>query len=199
MAIMVTQPGTDSLQALKEGVHKLKGHPQFEVLAQMIQSAHDSPTTALPHPVYSADLQDLASEKGLSSLRLVGYRYFAQSADGTHFAIEVHQNKKTAKHEFAEVARGNVVDGVRGILDDPVLQQKLSVGSFTLSLLRINALGIYALWFHADEPATDIIIGVPLTPPYLESWPKTYNREEFETAVKDAAKQKLESNHAAYV
>ena len=199
MAIIVTQPGADSLQALKEGVQKLKGHPQFEVLAQMMQSAHDSPNTALPHAVYSADLQDLASEKGLSSLRFVGHRYLAQSADGTHFAIEVHQDKKTAKHEFAEVARGNVVDGVQRILDDPVLQPKLSGGSFTLSLLRINALGIHALWFHADEPATDIIIGVPLTPPYLKSWPKTYNREEFETAIKDAAKQKLQVNHAAYV
>lgn len=199
MGILVTTTETDSLNALKEGVDKLRSHPQFEVVAQMIQSAHDTPDAALPHTVYSVDLQDLATGKGLAALRLVGCRYFAKSADGTHFAIEVHQDKKTAKHKLGEVARGNVVDGVQQILEDPLLQEKLSGADFTLSLLRINALGIHALWFHADEPVTDIIIGVPLTPPYLESWPKTYNREEFETAVKDAAKQKLESNHAAYV
>lgn len=199
MGIRVTTTDTDSLKALKEGVDNLRSHPQFEVVAQMIQSAHDTPDAALPHTVYSVDLQDLATGNGLATLQLVGHRYFAKSADGTHFAIEVHQDKKTAKHKLGEVARGNIVDGVQQILNDPSLQEKLSGADFTLSTLRINALGIHALWFHADEPVTDIIIGVPLTPPYLESWPKTYNREQFETAVKDAAKQKLEANHAAYV
>mgnify|MGYP006174575837 CR=1 FL=1 len=98
------------------------------------------------------------------ALQLVGRSYFAKSADGTHFAIEVHQDKKTAKHKLGGVARGNIVDGVQQILNDPSLQEKLSGADFTLSTLRINALGIHALWFHADKPVTDIIIGVPLTP-----------------------------------
>ena len=199
MGILATTTDTDSLKALKEGVDTLRSHPQFEVVAQMLQSAHDTPDAALPHTVYSVDLQDLASGNGLAALQLVGHRYFAKSADGTHFAIEVHQDKKTAKHRLGEVARGNVVDGAQQILDDPLLHEKLSGADFTLSLLRINALGIHALWFHADEPVTDVIICVPLTPPYLEPWPRTYSREEFETAVKDAAKQKLDANHAAHV
>jgi hypothetical protein len=199
MGILVTTTDTDSLKALKQGVDTLKSHPQFEVVAQMIQSAHDTPDAALAHTIYSVDLHDLASGNGLAALQVVGHRYFAKSADGTHFAIEVHQDKKTAKHHLGEVARGNMVDGVQQILDDPLLKEKLSGADFTLSTLRINALGIHALWFHADNPVTDIIIGIPLTPPYLEPWPRTYNREEFETAVKDAAKQKLEFNHAAYV
>ena len=199
MGILATTTDTDSLKALKEGVDTLRSHPQFEVVAQMLQSAHDTPDAALPHTVYSVDLQDLASGNGLAALQLVGRSYFAKSADGTHFAIEVHQDKKTAKHKLGGVARGNIVDGVQQILNDPSLQEKLSGADFTLSTLRINALGIHALWFHADKPVTDIIIGVPLTPPYLEPWPKTYSREQFETAVKDAAKQKLEVNHAANV
>lgn len=199
MGILVTTTDTDSLKALKEGVDTLRSHPQFEVVAQMLQSAHDSPDAASPHTVYSVDLKDLASGNGLAALQLVGRSYFAKSADGTHFAIEVHQDKKTAKHKLGGVARGNIVDGVQQILNDPSLQEKLRGADFTLSTLRINALGIHALWFHADKPMTDIIIGVPLTPPYLEPWPRTYNREEFETAVKDAAKEKLEVNHAANV
>ncbi len=199
MGILATTTDTDSLKALKEGVDTLRSHPQFEVVAQMLESAHDTPDAALPHTIYSVDLQDLASGNGLAALQLVGRSYFAKSADGTHFAIEVHQDKKTAKHKLGGVARGNIVDGVQQILNDPSLQEKLSGADFTLSTLRINALGIHALWFHADKPVTDIIIGVPLTPPYLEPWPRTYNREEFETAVKDAAKQKLDVNHAAFV
>ena len=199
MGILATTTDTDSLKALKEGVDNLRSHPQFEVVAQMIQSAHDTPDAALPHTVYSVDLQDLATGKGLAALQLVGRSYFAKSADGTHFAIEVHQDKKTAKHKLGGVARGNIVDGVQQILNDPSLQEKLSGADFTLSTLRINALGIHALWFHAEQPVTDLIICVPLTPPYLEPWPRTYNREEFETAVKDAAKQKLEADHAANV
>ena len=199
MGILATTTDADSLKALKEGVDTLRSHPQFEVVAQMLQSAHDTPDAALPHTVYSVDLQDLASGNGLAALQLVGCSYFAKSDDGTHFAIEVHQDKKTAKHTLGGVARGNLVDGVQQILNDPSLQEKLSGAEFTLSTLRINALGIHALWFHADTPVTDIIIGVPLTPPYLEPWPRTYNREEFESAVRDAAKQKLEANHAAFV
>jgi hypothetical protein len=199
MGILATTTDADSLKALKEGVDTLRSHPQFEVVAQMLESAHDTPDAALPHIVYSVDLQDLASGKGLAALQLVGRSYFAKSADGTHFAIEVHQDKKTAKHKLGGVARGNIVDGVQQILNDPSLQEKLSGADFTLSTLRINALGIHALWFHADKPVTDIIICVPLTPPYLEPWPRTYNREEFETAVRDAAKQKLEADHAAHV
>jgi len=199
MGILVTTADTDSLRALKEGVDTLRSHPQFGVVAQMLQSAHDTPDAAVPHTVYSVDLQDLASGNGLATLQLVGCSYFAKSADGTHFAIEVHQDKKTAKHKLGGVVRGNIVDGVQQILNDPSLQEKLSGADFALSTLRINALGIHALWFHSDKPVTDIIICVPLTPPYLEPWPRTYNREEFETAVRDAAKQKLEANHAAYV
>jgi hypothetical protein len=199
MGILVTTTDADSLKALKEGVDSLRNHPQFEVVAQMLQSAHDTPDAALPHNVYSLDLKDLASGNGLAAVQFVGRRYFARSADGTHFAIEVHKDKKTAKHHLGEVARGNLVDAAQQILNDPLLKEKLSGADFTLSTLRINALGIHALWFHADKPVTDIIIGIPLTPPYLEPWPRTYNREEFETAVKDAAKQKLEANHAAYV
>ena len=199
MGILATTTDADSLKALKEGADTLRSHPQFEVVAQMLLAAHDTPDAALPHTVYSVDLQDLASGNGLAALQLVGRSYFAKSTDGTHFAIEVHQDKKTAKHKLGGVARGNIVDGVQQILNDPSLQEKLSGTDFTLSTLRINALGIHALWFHADKPVTDIIICVPLTPPYLQPWPTTYSREEFETAVKDAAKQKLEANHAAYV
>ena len=140
MGILATTTDTDSLKALKEGVDTLRSHPQFEVVAQMIQSAHDTPDAALPHTIYSVDLQDLASGNGLAALQLVGRSYFAKSADGTHFAIEVHQDKKTAKHKLGGVARGNIVDGVQQILNDPSLQEKLSGADFTLSTLRINAL-----------------------------------------------------------
>src|SRR5215216_4733997 len=178
MAIQIKQPTSDSLQALQVGLAKIRTHPQFEPLARMLQQVHDAPADHMPHEIATVDLRELASGTGLQAARVVGHRYLTQAAD-KNFAVEVHQVKGDAREQFAEVTHGRMVENVKRILDDPDLQHLLGGNNFRVVALRINALGLNALWFQSTENSqADLIACVPPTPPYLEPWPKTYTREE---------------------
>jgi hypothetical protein len=199
MAIQVTQPNNDSLQALRTGFEKIRKHPQFEPLARMLQQVHDAPEGHTPHEVATVDLRDLASAAGLQSARIVGHRYLTR-AEEKNFAVEVRQVGRDARQQLAEVSHGQTVESVKQILDDPGLQQLVARSSFRVLTLRINALGIHALWFRAIENAeADLIVCVAPAPPYLQLWPKTYTRTEFEDAVRNEAQRKLTADPSTYV
>lgn len=199
MAIQIKPPTVDSLQALQVGLTKIRTHPQFEPLARMLQQVHDAPEDHMPHEIATVDLKELASGTGLQAARVIGHRYLTQAAD-KDFAVEVQQVGRDGQHQFAEVTHGRIVDNVKQILDDPDLQRLVGGGSFTVLMLRINALGVHALWFQPVENSdADFIACVPPTPPYLETWPKTYTRKEFEEAVKDEAQRKLTADASTYV
>ena len=199
MAIQIKPPTVDSLQALQVGLTKIRTHPQFEPLARMLQQVHDAPEDHTPHEIGTVDLKELASGTGLQATRVIGHRYLTRAAD-KDFAVEVQQVGRDGQHQFAEVTHGRIVDNVKQILDDPDLQRLLGAGSFTVLMLRINALGLHALWFQREENReADLIACVPPTPPYLEPWPRTYTREEFEGAVKNEAQRKLTADASTYV
>ena len=199
MAIQIKQPTVDSLQALQAGLTKIRTHPQFEPLARMLQQVHDAPEDHMPHEIASIDLRELASGTGLQAARVIGHRYLTRAAD-KNFAIEVQHVSRDGQHQLAEVTHGRIVENVKQILDDPDLQRLVGASSFTVRMLRINTLGVHALWFQAQENSeADLLACVPPTPAYLEPWPKTYTREEFEEAVKDEAQRKLIAEPSTYV
>jgi hypothetical protein len=59
--------------------------------------------------------------------------------------------------------------------------------------VRINALGVFALWLQADDPNKDRVIAISPTPPYLKPWPETYTVAEFQAVLRDEARRELEA------
>lgn len=199
MAIQITPPTNESLQALQIGLAKIRTHPQFEPLVRMLQQVHDAPEDHVPHEIATIDLRELASGAGLQAARVTGHRYLTRATD-KNFAVEVQQVGRDGQHQFAEVSHGRMVENVKQILDDPALQHLVDGNNFKVVALRINALGLHALWFQSVENSeADLIACVPPAPPYLEPWPKTYTRKEFEDAVKDEAQRKLTADASTYV
>jgi hypothetical protein len=199
MAIQIKPPTVDSLQALQVGLTKIRTHPQFEPLARLLQQVHDAPEDHMPHEIATVDLKELASGTGLQTARVIGHRYLTRASD-KDFAVEVQQVGRDGRHQFAEVTHGRIVDNMKQVLDDPDLQRLMGAVSFTVLMLRINTLGLHALWFRPVEDSNaDLIACVRPTPPYLEPWPKTYTREEFAEVVKDEAQRKLTADRSNYV
>jgi hypothetical protein len=78
------------------------------------------------------------------------------------------------------------------VLADEKIAEKAGETDLNLSVLRINAMDIFAVWLKADESQKDIIVPVEPAPEYLKPW-RAYSVEEFEDTLKPEAKRDLKS------
>ncbi len=195
MAIQQQTPPVESLQALEEAADHL--HPAHSAITDMLNQAHDRPSEHLPHPVYAVGLDDMASGDGLKKARVIGWRYLAESSGGRNYLIEVHQTPD-GFHRFGGVEKGPLVEAMLKVIDEAKLDQKISSGVYTLAVLAIQALGVFALWLNANEVDAEIVV-VPPAPRGLQPWPTTYTVEQFEEALRVEAQSKLAYDVSAFV
>src|SRR5262245_31901649 len=188
MPIKYQKPPGDTLDTLRESAETM---PEAYVRhAKMIHEVVDHPDEHWPHPVYIAGLKDMASSNGLSHAEMIGWRYLAHLGSDRNYAIEVQQDPEWDGQQVTEIDKGPFIDGIYRVLKDKSIAEKAGETDLKLSVLRINAMGIFAVWLRADDSDKDIIVPVQPAPKYLKPW-HAYSVEEFEDALKPEAKRDL--------
>ena len=143
-----------------------------------------------PHPVYRICLKDMAGTNGLRKAEIIGWRYLAQSGNDRNYAIEVQMEDDGADHQFAELVNGPYIDAIYKILQDESLIKKAGATVLNPALLRINALGVVALWLRANDPEKEIIIPLPPTRRSLVAGRQS-SIQHFQDALREPARAKL--------
>lgn len=191
MPLKHKMPPRESLTALQETVQHMPR--SYSNMANLFKEVLEHPDQHYPHPVYSIDLEDIAYDEDLRHAQITGWRYLTKSDGGRNFAVEVQQDPDGSNHRFAELDKGPFIDGMSQALGDERLNQKIGENELEPSVLRISEMGIFALWLRADDPGKEVIIPISPTPSYLESWPATYTVHQFQDALRDEVRVKLES------
>ena len=188
MPIQSYDPPAASLQALQAAAQTMpKAYQHFAAMMQ--DTLHDLPLH-WPHPVYCVGLKEAASAIGPWQGELVGWRYLAHSGSDRDYAIEVQVDSE--QHQFAELDKGPYIDGIYRVLKDESLQQKIGTTVFKLAVLRLNALGVFAVWLQTSEPEQSLFIPLPPTPRALVPW-RQYTTNQFQDVLREKAKEKLAS------
>ena len=188
MPIQCYNPPAASVQALQEAAQtmpKAYGH-----VADMMREVLRDLPHHWPHPVYRVGLSEAASAQGWAKPELIGWRYLAHSESDREYAIEVQVEDDGVQHQFAELDKGPYIDGIFRVLKDASLQPKAGPTVYHLAVLRLNALGVFAVWLQTDNPDQALFIPLPPTPRCLVPW-QQYTTNQFQDAVRDKAKENL--------
>lgn len=192
MLIETQAPPVESLRALQDTAETM---PQvYGQVTELLREICARPTQHWPHPVYVVGLNALASEhEGLRGARLTGWRFLTKTKGARNHAVEVQQTPDGDDHRFAELDKGPFIDGMCRVLEDKNFAQQTDVAALKLSVLRVNAMGVFALWLRANEPERELIIPIAPTPPCLKPWPATYTVPQFQAALREEARRELEA------
>ncbi|MFN0086737.1 MAG: hypothetical protein ACKVX9_15210 [Blastocatellia bacterium] len=188
MPIKFQEPPAETLAALRESAetmpHTFAGH------AQIIRDVLAHPDQHWPHPVYIAGLRDMAAKDGLRLAERIAWRYLAHASGNLNYAIEVQDDSDQDEQQLTEIDKGPVIDAMYQVLEDKKLAQRAGDADMKLSVLRINAMGIFAVWLRADDADDDLIIPLQPAPDFLTPG-QTYSIEEFQEALQPRAKSRL--------
>ena len=188
MPIRPYEPPAESIAALREA---MKVTPKaYRHNAEMMKEVLADVSKHWPHPVYRTGLKDMITTNGLRKAEIIGWRYLARSGSDRNYAIEVQIEDDGTEHCFAELDKGPYIDGFYRVLNDEGIAKTAGATVFKPAVLRINALGIFAVWLRTNDPEKEIIIPLPPAPSYLVTW-RQYSIKHFQDALRDKAKAKL--------
>ena len=195
MPIQCYKPPAASLQALRAAAQTVP--KAYGPVAAMLQDVSQDLAQHWPHPVYCVGLKAMAATNGLQKAEMIGWRYLAHSGSDRDYAIEMQMDDdgegEGMQHHFAELDKGPYIDGIYRVLQDEDFTKKTGATIFKLAVLRLNALGVFAVWLQTSEPEKALLIPLPPTPRYLEPW-QPYTTNQFQDALREKAKEKLANN-----
>lgn len=193
MAIKSQSPPKETFETLIATARTMPG--VYGPITGMLRQVSEAPERHWPHPVYTVGLEALATEgQGLSKAHLIGWRFLVKSDAERYHAIEVHREAEGPGHRFAELDKGPFIEGMSAVLMDPASGHQLGNLDRVLTVLRINALRIFALWLQAADPAYDCIAVMAPAPPYLSPWPATYTVDQFQLTIQPEARRELDDD-----
>jgi hypothetical protein len=146
-----------------------------------------------PHPVYSADLAQLAAGDPLTdAAELIGWRVLLEEDEQVVAAIEL-PGAEPGKIP-AEVNRGPFVRSTIEALSAAERDERAAGAErVELRLLRVNALYLLALWLHASS---SVFVPLSPAPPPLRAG-ATYESAAFEQELSEMARSVASAYEAA--
>ncbi|MFN0123351.1 MAG: hypothetical protein ACKV2V_22850 [Blastocatellia bacterium] len=191
MPIEPYKPPKAMLRALEEATPTLPA--EYSFVGQMIGDVMKTPDKYWCHPVYTAGLRDMTAAGGLKKADLAGWRFLVQSGKGRKFALDVRPDEDGKNHALTEIDKGPYIDALCKLLDDKTLVRQLGATVYKPSTIRINALGVFAVWLRTEKPGGDIIIPCAPAPRCLKVG-QHYTVAAFEEALRAEAKKQLKSS-----
>lgn len=146
-------------------------------------------SAAVPHPVFDLHLDELVAGAGLERVHPAGWRYLIMEGGRAVAAAEVDTDTGGNATAVSVVNTGPFVAATREGIQQAEALPDVQQGAFDLTLLRVAALYVIALWLKNSQGGDDIIIPLPPAPPYLTPG-QTYRPEEFLQRLRDAARQR---------
>ncbi|MDX2031368.1 MAG: hypothetical protein SF339_11895 [Blastocatellia bacterium] len=194
MPITYQEPPAETLETLRDSVESMPR--SFEGHAQIIRDVLAHPDQHWPHPVYIAGLRDMASKDGLAQAEKIAWRYLAHTSGNRNYAIEVQDDADWDGQQLTEIDKGPFIDAMYQVLEDANLARRAGDAEMKLSVLRINAMGIFAVWLRADNAANDLIIPLQPAPEFLTPG-QPYSVAEFQETLQPRAKSRLKSSRTS--
>jgi hypothetical protein len=187
MPIQHQQPPADSLDALREAAEAMPD--DYAQAAGMIRDVLANLDDRWPHPVYVASLRVMASASGLGKARMIGWRFLTR-AGGLAFAFEIQNDADGTNYRLSELDQGPLVEAMLSVLEDEDLARQIGPVVLRPALLRLNALGVTAVWLRGEEEKQDIVIPIPPASGSLDAG-RLYTVEQFQDALRGEAKEEL--------
>jgi hypothetical protein len=152
MTIQFPSPPPEVTEAISSRMRDVAAAPQGDARG-LGKSAPAELTLAMPHDVYVIGADDVIAGRVPDSANLTGWRFIMYSKDGAVASAET-QVAPDGQHRFALFNSGpfvsETVDTVNRINEQPSMKEQQP----TLSLLRIPAVHLTALWLHDGNEDT---------------------------------------------
>lgn len=164
MALIAPKPPQQALDAVHSTFLDLSRNRAFRIPA--LRNAAGPLQLAEPHQVFTLDLSDLVTGKGLDAARPTGWRYLVQEGDKVLASAETVAGPRgeqvfSAFNESRFVASS--ASAIRAVREIPEVEQD----DFELWLLNVPGLYVLALWLHGAQGKGDLL--VPLAPSPVET------------------------------
>lgn len=189
MKLKYAAPPAESVNALNEGVRMASLNADV-YLSEKIEKAAGAPQDYHPHEAFFIGLDDIAAGKGLDAAKSTGWRYIVSLEDNDYRSLEVHYDEENKSHNFAEINLGPFPKATVDLLDAGDALKDLNGGEYIVSVLRIPALYVFALWFKDEQNKKDFLVPLPPVHHALEAG-KVYSPDDFFAALKPEAEERL--------
>jgi len=184
MPLRIQEPPQNANDAVRSTIEQFAERAMFGT-PNLSDANPEELSLALPHPIYTFTLDDLAREPTLRSARLVGWRYLVEHAGTPVAAAEVGIDGK-----FSQFNEGPFVTATIEAVQLAERHPTTSDSSYAVRLIRVPPLYVMALWLHDERGGDDFIFPMPPTPPYLEP-NRPYKGDEFANLLAEDARRRL--------
>jgi hypothetical protein len=150
-------------------------------------------TISQPHPVYNLGVQDIAEGRGITAAVFGGWRFLLTEKGRAIGAAEVMGTEPIGTFRIAGVNVGPYVASTAAALQALPDQFKAESREWTLRMLRIPALFIWAVWFHEVSGTGDQFFPLGPAPEYLEEG-RIYSWDELSEILRPPARSRLEDD-----
>lgn len=152
MPIQFSSPPTEVLTAVTNRIRDVAAAPESNARG-LGGSAPAELTPSMPHDVYVIGLYDVIAGRPPDSASLTGWRFIMYSKDGAVASAET-QIASNGQHRFALFNSGPFVAATVETVNRMNNVLRMAEKNPRLSLLRIPALHVTALWLHDDNEDT---------------------------------------------
>jgi hypothetical protein len=189
MPLRVAEAPNRVLEEVRSTLNQFAKRGRFRTPA-LARARADRLTLAVPHPVYTLSLQDLADGRGLRDARLIAWRYLVEADRRPVASAEVIVEAEGKPPRFSQFNEGPYVESTAAAIDELQGRPEVQDGSYELRALQIPALYVVALWLSDPSGERDLVRALDPAPDFLES-ERIYPEGEFLDALAAPARTQL--------
>jgi hypothetical protein len=119
---------------------------------------------AAPHPMYNLGLADVKGRDPLAKARLTAWRYLVLDGEEVVATAEAVQSSPRAKPVFSHTNEGPFVTSAAAAIVAAEQSPGVKAGRYKLTVLRVPALYVMALWLQDSNKKAPEDILIPLDP-----------------------------------
>jgi hypothetical protein len=190
MAILYPNVPGDGAAVISQALAPLSRQPGT-IASKVVAGADDDGSIhfdfSAPHPVFIADLEDVARGSLLKGARPDGWRYLLMRDEQVVGSATVDWDEADG-FSFSHVTQGPYVDSTREAIERAERLPEVRSEDFELRLLDVPALRVRALWLAGKQ--RDLLIPLRPAPPPVEVY-QPCTEERLVDALRDSATRLL--------
>jgi hypothetical protein len=163
MPLKVVNPSAAVTETIREHLFQTASLGRFRT-RRLAAAAPSGLSLAAPHRMYNLGLADIKGANPVAKAKLTAWRYLVVENNSVIAAAEAVQKTPSAKPLFSNTNEGPFVDSMAKAIEDAEQVPEVQAGQFELSVLRVPALYLIALWLKSSGSKSKGDIFIPLDP-----------------------------------
>ena len=166
MTLNVAQPPGRTSRAAQDFLGRLRAGSGFVTRGALGASSKKDLWLAAPHPVFNLAVADIGFDDSIARARMTGWRFFVLSRGRTVATMEFATTSRRVTGRFARVTDGRMGASSARAIARAEASLLTADRRYTLGMLRIPALHVYALWLrdHDEVGRHDLFAAVGSVP-----------------------------------